>query len=67
MFFEIGDGGKEFTIICHNLSQRNIYIGRAELNGQEYHLSRLPVEVITAGGTLHLYMTSRPNTGWGTK
>ena len=68
--FTLGDaaGGAErrFTIISHHLSHRNIYIQRAVLDGKEYNSSRLPVEAITAGGTLHLYMGPTPNTHWGT-
>ena len=66
--FTLGDStpAKQFTIECHNLSGQNIYIQGAELNGKEYNRSRLPVEAITAGGTLDLYMGSSPNTLWGT-
>lgn len=65
--FTLGDStpAKQFTIKCHNLSGQNIYIQRAELNGKDYNCSRLPVEAITAGGNLDLYMGASPNTLWG--
>jgi len=59
--FKLGDSEKEFTILCHNLNKKNIYIKRAVLNGEEFNGTSLPVGSITSGGTLELYMTAKPD------
>ena len=48
--------GKTFTIRTHNLSDKNIYIKRALLNGQPLQLT-LDHADIMRGGTLDIYMT----------
>ena len=57
--------GGTFVVKAKNLSDKNIYIQRARLNGERYDLCRLPVEAITAGGTLELVMGPKPNEQWG--
>lgn len=57
--------GETFVVKATNLSDENIYIQQAFLNGEKYDLCRLPVETITAGGTLELLMGPEPNEQWG--
>lgn len=57
--------GKTFSVIAHDNSEENRYIQRALLNGKEYNRCYLDFADIAAGGTLELFMGSRPNTEWG--
>lgn len=54
-----------FTIVAHNLSDTNIYIESAKLNGKDYPFSYLKHSDIVNGGTLEFVMTNQP-TAWGT-
>ena len=47
---------REFTVIAHNNSDRNIYIQRIALNGKPLHQPRIDYSEITAGSTLELWM-----------
>jgi predicted alpha-1,2-mannosidase len=58
-------GGRTFTIIAHNLSDTNIYIQSATLNGRKYEKSYLRHEDIIRGGTLVFEMGPQPNKSWG--
>ncbi len=58
--------GKEFRIVAHNASPRNIYIASATLNGIPYTRSYITHDDITTGGVLEIEMTSAP-TAWGTQ
>lgn len=51
----------DFTVIAHNNSKENIYVERAMLNGKELDRLYLTHSEITAGGTLELFMTSKPS------
>lgn len=57
--------GGTFVIQANSLSDENIYIQSARLNGEPYNQCRLPVEAITAGGLLELEMGPLPNEQWG--
>ncbi|MDT4897377.1 MAG: hypothetical protein QOH25_2454 [Acidobacteriota bacterium] len=56
--------GKIFTIIAHNLSDSNIYIQSATLNGRKYERSYIRHEDIIKGGTLVFEMGDAPNREW---
>ncbi|NRB59898.1 MAG: glycoside hydrolase family 92 protein [Winogradskyella sp.] len=60
------ENGKKFNIVAHNLSESNIYIESAKLNGKNYDVTYLSHEDIVSGGTLEFHMTNKPY-GWGTK
>lgn len=53
--------GSRFAIIAHNNSPENVYIQRIKLNGKDYGKCHLDYEDIMNGGTLELFMGSRPN------
>ncbi len=57
--------GRPFTIIADDLSESNIYIQRATLNGRAFTRNYLVHDEILRGGTLILYMGSEPNPAWG--
>jgi putative alpha-1,2-mannosidase len=57
--------GKQFTIIAKNNAPANSYISSATLNGKPYNKSYLDYKDITAGSTLVLTMTDKPNEKWG--
>lgn len=57
-------GGKTFTIIANNLSDTNIYIQSAMLNGRKYEQSYLRHEDIMRGGRLVFEMGRVPNKQW---
>src|SRR5690606_31038546 len=56
---------KAFTIVAHNLSDKNIYIESVKLNGKNYPNSYLKHSDIVNGGTLEFVMTNKP-TAWAT-
>ena len=57
--------GSQFTIVARNLSQKNIYIQSAKLNGEPYNKSWITHQEIVNGGTLVFEMGSKPNKEWG--
>ena len=59
-------GGKTFSVVARNNSDRNIYVQKAYLNGRAYKKSYIDFADIKAGGTLELVMGSKPSK-WGTK
>ena len=59
-------GGKTFTVVARNNSDRNIYVQSARLNGRRYYKSYIDFKDITRGGTLELTMGAKPSK-WGTK
>lgn len=59
-------GGKTFSVVARNNSDRNIYVQKAYLNGRAYKKSYIDFDDIKAGGTLELVMGSKPSK-WGTK
>ncbi len=58
--------GKEFVIEAKNVSEKNIYVTAAELNGKPLERSWLRHREIMAGGTLVLTMSDKPG-HWGEK
>ncbi len=59
-------GGKKFTVVAKNNSDKNIYVQSARLNGRPYTKSYIEFNDITRGGTLELTMGPRPSK-WGFK
>ena len=57
-------GGKSFLIKAENISDKNIYIQSATLNGEAYTKSYLKHETIMNGGELVFVMGDKPNI-WG--
>ena len=53
--------GKTFSVVAHNNSKDNIYVQSARLNGRKYTKSYVDFPDIVAGGTLELFMGSKPS------
>lgn len=60
------ENGKDFKIIAHGLSDQNIYIKSAKLNGKVFEQAWISHEDILKGGELIYEMDSKPS-AWGTK
>jgi len=60
------ENGKQFVIEAKNVSDKNIYIQSATLNGKPYTKSWFSHDVITNGGHFIFEMGSTPNYDWGT-
>jgi hypothetical protein len=60
------ENGKSFNIVAHNLSDTNIYIEYAKLNGKDLDVTYLKHEDIVAGGNLEFSMTDNPAV-WGSR
>ena len=58
--------GKQFTVLAKNLSDDNIYIESAQLNGDDFNRTFINHEEIMNGGVLVFTMTDSPS-NWGTK
>jgi predicted alpha-1,2-mannosidase len=56
--------GKTFTVIAEGLSEANIYIQSARLNGKPYDKAYLRHQDLVRGGTLVFTMGPRPNKEW---
>ena len=59
-------GGKTFTVVAKNNSDRNVYVQSARLNGRPYAKTYIDFKDITSGGSLELTMGPKPSK-WGTK
>ena len=59
--------GKTFRIKAENVSDENIYIQSARLNGEEFNQTNISHERILEGGDLVFKMGAEPNKEWGTK
>ena len=57
--------GKTFTIEAHNNSPQNIYIQKAELDGQSFNRSWIHHRELARGGRLELWLGPVPNQQWG--
>jgi predicted alpha-1,2-mannosidase len=57
--------GRTFTVIAHNVSNQNIYIKSARLNGKLLKQPWITHQDIVNGGTLELEMDILPNKSWG--
>jgi len=60
------ENGKSFVVKARGVSERNIYIQSATLNGKPYDKSYLEYRDVIAGGELVFSMGSQPNHLWGT-
>ncbi|KAI9430781.1 putative alpha-1,2-mannosidase [Russula earlei] len=58
-------GGKTFTVTAKNLSDKNIYIQKATLDGRPYIKSYILHSDILKGGELVLYMGEKPSDAFG--
>ena len=58
------ENGKQFIIEAHGVSDKNIYIQSATLNGRPYDKSYILHNDIMAGGTLAFVMGNCPNKEW---
>lgn len=61
------ENGNTFVIKANNLSENNIYIQDAKLNGRDYTKCYLTHTDIMKGGKLEFNMGDTPNKEWGTK
>lgn len=59
------ENGRKFIIRAENLSDSNIYIQSAELNGKLYSKSFILHEDIMNGGVLSFEMGNKPDVNWG--
>jgi putative alpha-1,2-mannosidase len=57
--------GKKFTVTAGNLSEKNIYIQSATLDGRDWNSPFLPARAVREGGTLLFQMGPKPNKSWG--
>jgi predicted alpha-1,2-mannosidase len=62
---ELG-GGKTFTVEAQKLSDRNLYIQSATLDGKPYDKAFIRHDDIVRGGTLVFVMGPKPNRSWAT-
>lgn len=58
-------GGKTFTVVAKNNSDKNIYVQSARLNGKTLKISYVDFNDIRHGGTLELVMGPKPSK-WAT-
>jgi predicted alpha-1,2-mannosidase len=54
-----------FVIEAENVSDKNIYIQSATLDGVEFNQTNISHATILKGGTLHFVMGETPNKNWG--
>jgi predicted alpha-1,2-mannosidase len=59
------ESGKSFVIKARGVSERNIYIQSATLNGKTYRKSYFSHSDLMAGGELVFEMGPQPNSRWG--
>ena len=59
--------GKEFVIKADNVSDKNIYIQSANMNGQVYTKSFIKYKDLQKGGSLEFNMGDAPQKKWATK
>ena len=57
---------KKFIIEAKHVSDKNIYIQSATLNGKVFNQTFISHQQILDGGTLHFVMGPEPNKNWGT-
>ena len=60
-------GKKEMRIRANNLSDKNIYIQAARLNGKPYTKNYIDHRDLTIGGLLEFDMGPEPNKSWGSR
>jgi len=59
--------GVDFVIEAERVSDTNIYVQSATLNGKELNRSYITHQDIMQGGTIHFVMGPSPNKKWGVK
>jgi len=59
------ENGKTFKVVAENVSDKNIYIQSATLNGKTYTKTYIQHADVINGGTLVFTMGSEPNKQWG--
>ena len=59
------ESGKTFHVEARNQGDKNVYVQRAELNGQPLHRLYITYGEIINGGNLVFYMGSKPNKQFG--
>jgi len=57
-------GGRTFTVVAQGLSEKNLYIRSATLNGEPYGKAYLRHADLAAGGTLAFVMGPAPDPTW---
>ncbi|MCG9793128.1 GH92 family glycosyl hydrolase [Flavobacterium algicola] len=57
--------GKTFSIVADEVSNENIYIQSATLNGVVFDQTTISHQTILKGGELHFKMGAKPNKNWG--
>ena len=60
------ENGKQFTITAENNCKENVYIKKAELNGEEMSKNWIGIKTMLEGGELHFEMDDKPNKERGT-
>ena len=58
---------KNFIIEAENVSDKNLYIQSAKLNGKAFNKTTISHQDISNGGKLYLKMGNKPNKDWGIK
>lgn len=61
------ENGKSFVVRASGVSERNVYVQSATLNGKPYDKSFLMHRDLMAGGELVFRMGPRPSFRWGTR
>lgn len=59
--------GNSFKIIANKVSEENIYIQSATLNGKDFNQTSISHKTLLEGGELVFEMGSTPNKDWGVK
>jgi hypothetical protein len=54
------ENGKTFTVLARNVSQRNLYVRSAKINGRRLNRPTLSHSDILAGGVMEFDMSSKP-------
>ena len=57
--------GNTFTVLADNLSDENVYIQSAKLNGKDWDKPYITDDALEGGGTLEFVMGPKPNKSWG--
>jgi predicted alpha-1,2-mannosidase len=59
------ESGKTFKVEARNQGDKNVYVQKAELNGQPLHRLYITYAEIMSGGQLVFYMGAKPNKQFG--
>jgi putative alpha-1,2-mannosidase len=59
------ENGKNFKLIARNLSDKNVFIKSATLNGKPFNQAWIEHEDIANGGELIFEMDSKSSKSWG--